>query len=87
VLTENRVLDLSRREAEVALRTRRPTEGDLFRRKLAGIAWVFYGGPPQKPLKRRAHLLDFTGRDVIGWDEPSERIAASAWLHRHVPAA
>src|SRR5690348_4576477 len=29
---DNRVFDLSRREAEVALRTRRPTEGDLFGR-------------------------------------------------------
>lgn len=84
---DNRILDLSRREAEVALRTRRPTEGDLFGRKLAGIAWAFYGTPTQKPLKRRGDSLDFTGRDVIGWDEPSDRIVASAWLPRHVPAA
>src|SRR6185437_3940775 len=84
---DNRVLDLSRREAEVALRTRRPTEGDLFGRKLAGIAGAFYGTPTQKPLKRRGDSLDFTGRDLIGWDEPSDRIVASAWLPRHVPAA
>jgi DNA-binding transcriptional LysR family regulator len=84
---DNRVFDLGRREAEVALRTRRPTEGDLFGRKLAGIAWAFYGSATQKPLKRRADAFDFTGRDVIGWDEPSERIVASAWLHGHVPAA
>jgi DNA-binding transcriptional LysR family regulator len=60
---------------------------DLFGRKLAGIAWAFYGASTQKPLRRRADLLDTTGRGVIGWDEPSEHIGASAWLHRHVPAA
>jgi DNA-binding transcriptional LysR family regulator len=84
---DNRVLDLSRREAEVALRTRRPTEGDLFGRKLAGIAWAFYGTSTQRPLRRRADALDFSGRDIIGWDEPSDRILASAWLHQRVPAA
>lgn len=84
---DNRVLDLSRREAEVALRTRRPMEGDLFGRKLADIAWAFYGSSTQRPVRRRADALDFSGRDVIGWDEPSDRIAASAWLHEHVPAA
>lgn len=84
---DNRVLDLSRREAEVALRTRRPTEGDLFGRRLAGIAWAFYGTLTPKHLKRRADTLDLTGRDVIGWDDPTDRILASAWLHRHVPAA
>jgi DNA-binding transcriptional LysR family regulator len=83
---DNRVFDLSRREAEVALRTRRPTEGDLFGRKLAEIAWTFYGSSSQRPLRRRADALDLSGRDVIGWDEPSDRILASAWLHQHVPA-
>jgi DNA-binding transcriptional LysR family regulator len=84
---DNRVFDLSRREAEVALRTRRPTEGDLFGRKLAGVAWAFYGTSEQRPLRRREDAYDVSGRDVIGWDEPSDRIVASAWLHRNVPAA
>jgi DNA-binding transcriptional LysR family regulator len=84
---DNRVFDLSRREAEVALRTRRPTEGDLFGRKLASVAWAFYGTPEQRPLRRREDAYDVNGRDVIGWDEPGDRIVASAWLHRNVPAA
>jgi DNA-binding transcriptional LysR family regulator len=84
---DNRVLDLSRREAEVALRTRRPTEGDLFGRKLASIAWAFYGTSAHRPLKKRGDAHDVSGRGVIGWDEPSDRIVASAWLHKHVGAA
>lgn len=84
---DDRVLDLSRREAEIALRTRRPTEGDLFGRKLANIEWAFYGTSKQRPLKRRRDSLDFTARNLIGWDEPSGRIVASAWLHEQVSAA
>jgi DNA-binding transcriptional LysR family regulator len=84
---DNRMYDLSRREADVALRTRRPTEGDLFGRKLASVAWAFYGASTQRPLRRRADALDFSGREVIGWDEPNDRIVTSTWLHQHVPAA
>jgi DNA-binding transcriptional LysR family regulator len=84
---DNRMYDLSRREADVALRTRRPTDGDLFGRKLASVAWAFYGASNQRALRRRADALDFSGREVIGWDEPNDRIVTSMWLHQHVPAA
>jgi DNA-binding transcriptional LysR family regulator len=82
---DNRVLDLSRREAELALRTRRPSDGDLFGRKLAMISWAFYGGRDQRPLRRHGELPVFDGRDLIGWDETTDRILASTWLHQHVP--
>ena len=39
---ENKVIDLSRREADVALRATRPSEGDLFGRKLADIRWGLF---------------------------------------------
>jgi len=42
---EGRLLNLSRREADVALRVSRPREGDLWGRKLADIAWTAYGSP------------------------------------------
>jgi DNA-binding transcriptional LysR family regulator len=82
---DNRIFNLSRREAELALRTRRPTEGDLFGRKLAGIAWAFYGLPEERPLRRRGDKLDLAGRNLIGWDETSTGIVASGWLHERVP--
>ena len=40
---DNRVLSLSRREADIALRPIRPKEGDLWGRKLADVAWTVYG--------------------------------------------
>jgi DNA-binding transcriptional LysR family regulator len=85
---DNRVFDLSRREADVALRTRRPLDRDLFGRKLAGIAWAFYGGlSHETSLRRRREKFEFEARTVIAWDEPSERIAASTWLEERVSSA
>jgi DNA-binding transcriptional LysR family regulator len=42
---DNRVLNLSRREADVALRFLRPKDGDLWGRRLADVAWAVYGAP------------------------------------------
>jgi DNA-binding transcriptional LysR family regulator len=85
---DNRVLDLGRREADVALRTRRPSQGDLFGRRLAGIAWAFYGGANiHAGLKRDVARLDFSRLSVIGWDQTEARIVASAWIEARVPAS
>eukprot|EP01037_Dinobryon_pediforme_P001396 gene1396-1417_t len=75
---ENRVLDLSRREADVALRPMRPRQKDLWGRKLADVAWCLYraagGGEPGMQA-------------VIGWDPGAADIGAADWLAANVPAA
>jgi DNA-binding transcriptional LysR family regulator len=85
---DNRVMDLSRREADVALRVRRPTDPALFGRRLTGVAWAFYG--PARGgggnLRRDGHSFAFGKHTVIGWDEPT-RIVASDWIGEHVPPA
>ena len=86
VLTiDNRTLDLSRREADVALRVRRPTDTNLFGRRLTGIAWAFYGAAGSAALKREGRSFNFSRHTVIGWDEPV-RIVANEWISAHVPA-
>jgi len=91
---DNRMLDLSRREADVALRVQRPGDPSLFGRRLTGIAWAFYGpleGSTSRPesramnLRRDGRSFNFSRHAVIGWDEPT-RIFASEWIARHVPA-
>jgi DNA-binding transcriptional LysR family regulator len=85
---ENRVLSLSRREADVALRPIRPKEGDLWGRKLAGVAWTFFaapvyldahGGPVADTSALRLHAL-------IGWEEAAGGIMAADWLDRNASA-
>jgi DNA-binding transcriptional LysR family regulator len=85
---DNRILDLSRREADVALRPQRPKESSLWGRKIAGVAWTVYGqraylnanGLPSSIKKLQQHPL-------IGWDEMSARFGAANWLERTAPAA
>ena len=84
-MTDNRQLDLSRREAEVAIRAMRPTEDDLFGRKVADIAWAVYGSPAYFSLHRRPkQIADLRGHDFIGWDD-GVGLDGAKWLAKAVP--
>jgi DNA-binding transcriptional LysR family regulator len=86
LILDNRLLSLSRREADVALRPTRPDQDDLFGRKVADIAWTVYGargyfaehGRPRNPAALAGHAL-------IGWDETA-RTRAADWLAGAAPA-
>jgi len=83
---DNRMLDLSRREADVALRVQRPADPALFGRRLTAIAWAFYGPADGRgSLRREGRAFNFAKHAVIGWDEPA-LVIASEWVARHVPA-
>lgn len=85
---DNRVIDLSRREADVALRATRPSEGDLFGRKLADIRWGLFASPGY--LKTHAGLKridDLARHTVIGWSDSGPQTKAARWIARHVPAS
>jgi DNA-binding transcriptional LysR family regulator len=45
VKTDNRVLSLTRREADLALRHWRPTQPGLVARKIARVSFAFYASP------------------------------------------
>lgn len=80
---DNRVLSLSRREADVALRVMRPKEGDLYGRKLADIAWSIYAA---KSLGRKLPPLQATRLErfpLIGWEAGVTGINTAEWLARH----
>lgn len=81
---DNRLLDLSRREADVALRVRRPADPTLFGRRLTWIGWAFYGLADTPALRREGKSFHFSRHAVIGWDEPAT-IIASEWVGRQVP--
>jgi molybdate transport repressor ModE-like protein len=83
LVIDNRVLNLSRREADIALRPMRPTEGNLWGRKLANVAWTFYGA---RALTARS-LDEIARLPLIGWGEETNGIKAADWLKRAAPAA
>ncbi|MBI2253401.1 MAG: LysR family transcriptional regulator [Proteobacteria bacterium] len=89
---DNRILSLSRREADVALRVTRPKEPDLYGRKLADAAWTLYGAPALlKALKlpRRTggtDLKTLAAGPFIGWHSDADGIHAGTWLEAEVRA-
>jgi DNA-binding transcriptional LysR family regulator len=84
LVVDNRVLSLSRREADIALRVTRPKEPDLFGRKLAEIGWTIYATPWL--IERDGPLTDPSARDFISWGAEVSGIAAADWLGDHVAA-
>jgi DNA-binding transcriptional LysR family regulator len=88
LVVDSRVLNLSRREADVALRVARPSEGDLWGRKLADVAWTAYGAADYlarvPPL---ASPADFGSHPWIGWEEATAGINAAEWLAQAAPSA
>ncbi len=83
---DNRELDLSRGEADIALRATRPSQSSLFGRKIADIAWSVYGS--QAYLAERGDptdLGDLKRYDMIGWERDA-RVKAAQWLAETVPA-
>jgi DNA-binding transcriptional LysR family regulator len=83
---DNRVLNLSRREADVALRPMRPKEGDLWGRKLADVAWTVYGSRGYLEAQGAlASPVDLKGHPLIGWEAGATGINAAEWLNGIAP--
>ncbi|MEP2473302.1 MAG: LysR family transcriptional regulator [Paracoccaceae bacterium] len=75
----NEVLSLANRQADVALRPARPTDSNLFGRKLSDIRWAVYGDAQGRA--RFATSSDFSGERFIGFsgNPLAERMSA---IHR-----
>ncbi len=86
LVIDNQLLDLSRREADVALRARRPTEPTAFGRKVADIGWAAYGARSYldgKPRPRsKSHLAKHA---IIGFGARASQLLAAEWLQAAVP--
>ena len=86
LVVDNRVLNLSRREADIALRPMRPKEGDLWGRKLADVAWTVYGAARYLESDGAVSSPEDLGRHaLIGWEDTAAGIMAADWLNRTVP--
>ncbi|WP_394820670.1 LysR family transcriptional regulator [Pendulispora albinea] len=87
IRAENRTLDLSRREADVAVRLFRPKERSLVARRIGNLTLAVYGS--RDYLQRRGRprkLRDLAAHDWVGFDPSLDRTPPSKWMRRHVPA-
>lgn len=86
VKTDIRTLDLGRREADIALRLARPTQGDLRGRKLGQAGYALYAS--RDYLDRRgAPAAGFAGQLLIDWPVDYTVIPQVPWLRRVANAA
>lgn len=77
ILTGSRVLSLWRREADIALRFGRPSEGELLARKVATVGFGFYAARGVARAVAKGGALS-----IIAFDEDSQFVADAAWLTR-----
>jgi DNA-binding transcriptional LysR family regulator len=88
ILGGNRFFDLSRGEADLAVRFAPTTQPDLIAKRIGDAGWSVYASKAY--LARRgtpASFDDLLGHDVIGFDETMSGIPGARWLSDHAGRA
>ena len=80
---DQRMLDLTRREADLAVRMGRPRDAGLVMRKLSDVAYRFYASAAYLG-KRRA--VDLDADAFVGLDESLASVPPERWLAKLAPA-
>jgi DNA-binding transcriptional LysR family regulator len=84
LVTSNAFFDLSKREADVALRPSRYPGDSMVGRKLAAIAVALYGGRAYLSQRGRpASVAELAGHALIMGDASLGHLPATRWLARH----
>lgn len=84
ILSGNRAYDLTRGEADLAVRVRDVTEPDLIVRKLGRAGWSLYASPSYVERKGTpAAPEDLRGHDIISFDESLVAVPGALWLQEH----
>lgn len=76
-------LDLSRRQADLALRTTRPAAGDLVAKRLVASDWCVIGSP--EVAEERAPLRKLEDQPWLTWGQDLSHLPDAALLLEHVP--
>jgi DNA-binding transcriptional LysR family regulator len=82
IAADQRAFDLTRREADLALRMGRPKDPGLVTRKLSPIGFRFYGAPSLVGSRR---TVDLASDLFVGSDESLVRTPQEHWLSKIAP--
>jgi DNA-binding transcriptional LysR family regulator len=80
-----RVRDLSRREADLAIRSVRPHGADLVTSKLITASWLPVGAP--ELVRKLERLTSWNDAPWITWDHDFASFPPARWIARHAPRA
>ena len=75
------VIDLSRREADLALRTVRPVQGDLLVTRLTSVRWVLVASADL--ARELGTLRSWRDAPWVGWGARLPMIGPARWLQHH----
>jgi DNA-binding transcriptional LysR family regulator len=85
VLLDTQFLNLSKRQADVALRPTPNPPDVLVGRRLAGVAFAVYGAPGYLDAAGRGQPLG--AYDWLGFDAALAHLAAADWMRKALPEA
>lgn len=80
LISANYTLNLSRREADLALRLGRPRDTGLVSRKLADIPYFLYGATSAVRALRAKSLMDLADHPFLAYDTSMFNVAQEDWL-------
>jgi DNA-binding transcriptional LysR family regulator len=80
-----RPVDLTRHEADLALRSVRPHGSELVVTKLATARWIAAAAPPL--AKKLGKLTSWNDAPWIAWDRDLTSFGPARWLAQHAPRA
>jgi DNA-binding transcriptional LysR family regulator len=88
LVISDRFLDLSKGEADIAIRLGEPKEEALVGRKIADATWAVYASHAYVERHGRPHNVeDLNGHLVIGCDGPVANYPGARWLRSVAPHA
>jgi DNA-binding transcriptional LysR family regulator len=85
VIVDNDYVNLTHRQADVALRLGQRAPEHLVGRRIARVGVAVYAAPAY--LQGREEISDLALQDWIRWEEPFRGIPPERWFDKHLPSA
>jgi DNA-binding transcriptional LysR family regulator len=83
LVLDHRIHDLSRREADLALRSVRPRAPALIARRLGEIGYGLYASREYVTRTPTREIADLTRHTFVGYDGPLAQVPEMRWLAQH----
>jgi DNA-binding transcriptional LysR family regulator len=87
IVTTTATVELGRRDADLALRVVRPSQGNLKMRRLGEMTHGVYGHRDYLARHPARNGDPLAGRAVVTWDEAHAHLPAARWLAQRAPDA
>jgi DNA-binding transcriptional LysR family regulator len=87
LLSGNRLFDLTRGEADIAVRLVATTQPELIARKVCDVGWALFATAGYLAAAPVASPPSLRGHRVVGFDESLARTPGGAWLGEHADGA